>query len=883
MAGENNFINNLDNFRSCCRKVIALTFAENMTLYENVCAVITKLNEVIDSQNMVIDQVNALTILFQELKKFVEDYFDNLDVQEEINNKLDEMAKDGTLAEIINQNIFNDLNTRLSEEIATRSRDDNALQKQIDDLVLEASGTDNEVVQARTAKNGSGFSSLKLHLDAIEDGRTIMFPWRVATIYTGTIDFQIDSQNPAQSICTITGVSMVTQDGVNIGQKEETTNLIYNHNTLAVLYFNTSTQEFVMKTDISTALRENYVIICASYQYNLYTFVDTELSVITNNGNLLGRKNITIFKRGTFWSTERTKAISIDTTNRKISWNNNVYVLTDNDILSIVNTEGEANFLGEINDPQLFVFNTLTGTFEIINFTTRYTKGMGNNHVVLFAYYAQRVYLCDENALNWISLNGNFITNKRDTWNLKHPRLGTWSGTKLEINTVNSLITLSNVAINSDNALASGGPPSSAVFTYNYNQYSWTFCVVDMTTYTIEFYNYNNLNDFAYTENKILLFTYYQTYLYFCEDHLKSNTTINGTNYWVYHGLGGGGSTTSELPEIITTRYIDCVTNKKLSMYFNNISSLYDGGKYIDINSNVLVRNEYGISYTSTEEGETNVIMTVTGDDGVVTQTKNVTIRSNNINGDGSVKRIMVIGDSLVDNQNLVPNIMGMLNADSDYLYETVGTRSAGEYTHEGRGGWGWYNYVNSDSYDGKINAFRTDGNINFEAYLSNNNLSEPDYIFILLGTNDITQGITLPEPGTINSILLLAQQFIDPMLEAWENCKVIIGLPSQGAPFIGGGNSNMRIFHEGINMLNAGYINYFDNGVYSNRVSCVNHGAFSFNPLSYPYIEEELSERITTVNTKIYTDSIHPNGLGYQQWADGIYFKIKSLLNGNI
>ena len=38
---------------------------------------------------------------FTELKDFVDDYFDNLDVQEEINNKLDAMVEDGTLQEII--------------------------------------------------------------------------------------------------------------------------------------------------------------------------------------------------------------------------------------------------------------------------------------------------------------------------------------------------------------------------------------------------------------------------------------------------------------------------------------------------------------------------------------------------------------------------------------------------------------------------------------------------------------------------------------------------------------------------------------------------------------------------------------------------------------
>lgn len=40
---------------------------------------------------------------FTELKDFVDDYFDNLDVQQEINNKLDAMTEAGTLADIISE------------------------------------------------------------------------------------------------------------------------------------------------------------------------------------------------------------------------------------------------------------------------------------------------------------------------------------------------------------------------------------------------------------------------------------------------------------------------------------------------------------------------------------------------------------------------------------------------------------------------------------------------------------------------------------------------------------------------------------------------------------------------------------------------------------
>ncbi|MBR5304952.1 MAG: hypothetical protein IKU37_09030 [Candidatus Gastranaerophilales bacterium] len=54
-------------------------------------------------ETQVIPVVNNNSEAVQELQNYVANYFDNLDVQEEINNKLDEMAEDGTLEEIIAQ------------------------------------------------------------------------------------------------------------------------------------------------------------------------------------------------------------------------------------------------------------------------------------------------------------------------------------------------------------------------------------------------------------------------------------------------------------------------------------------------------------------------------------------------------------------------------------------------------------------------------------------------------------------------------------------------------------------------------------------------------------------------------------------------------------
>lgn len=72
-----------------------------LTYYELLCKVVEYLNKVIDTTNAIGTQTEELTNAFNELKSYVDNYFTNLDVQTEINNKLDEMAQDGTLQQII--------------------------------------------------------------------------------------------------------------------------------------------------------------------------------------------------------------------------------------------------------------------------------------------------------------------------------------------------------------------------------------------------------------------------------------------------------------------------------------------------------------------------------------------------------------------------------------------------------------------------------------------------------------------------------------------------------------------------------------------------------------------------------------------------------------
>lgn len=86
--------NNLANFRFWCQKTLPAVYDDSLSYYELLCKV-TKF--VVDA----VDDISELGSAYVQLQDFVNHYFDNLDVQNQINQKLDEMASDGTLGELI--------------------------------------------------------------------------------------------------------------------------------------------------------------------------------------------------------------------------------------------------------------------------------------------------------------------------------------------------------------------------------------------------------------------------------------------------------------------------------------------------------------------------------------------------------------------------------------------------------------------------------------------------------------------------------------------------------------------------------------------------------------------------------------------------------------
>lgn len=92
-----------------------------LTNYGLLCKIVEYLNNVISSQNQVTDNITLLNNAFIELKDYIDNYFENLDVQEEINNKLDAMAEEGYFDILIDEYVkpkINDLTEYVNNSVS---------------------------------------------------------------------------------------------------------------------------------------------------------------------------------------------------------------------------------------------------------------------------------------------------------------------------------------------------------------------------------------------------------------------------------------------------------------------------------------------------------------------------------------------------------------------------------------------------------------------------------------------------------------------------------------------------------------------------------------------------------------------------------------------
>lgn len=148
-----------------------------ITEYQLYCKLVEYLNKVIASNNLLGTQVENITNAVIELENYVNNYFNNLDVQEEINNKLNQMAEDGTLADIINQEIFGEIQANIkkleSQNTIFIGDSYGAVDNSWIDQVAKKMGLTLNQTYWKFARNGYGFARTNMQwLDLLKELET---------------------------------------------------------------------------------------------------------------------------------------------------------------------------------------------------------------------------------------------------------------------------------------------------------------------------------------------------------------------------------------------------------------------------------------------------------------------------------------------------------------------------------------------------------------------------------------------------------------------------------------------------------------------------------------------------------------------------------------
>jgi len=124
---------------------------ESGTVLQQTARMYAKVNETVETVNAQNSTIDDYIDKFNELHDYVHDYFDNLDVQTEINNKIDSMVEDGSFQVLLDNYVepkLLELDGKIGQEKTERQESDNQIQTVIQNV--------NSTLQAEISALASG-------------------------------------------------------------------------------------------------------------------------------------------------------------------------------------------------------------------------------------------------------------------------------------------------------------------------------------------------------------------------------------------------------------------------------------------------------------------------------------------------------------------------------------------------------------------------------------------------------------------------------------------------------------------------------------------------------------------------------------------------------
>ena len=357
---------------------------------------------------------------------------------------------------------------------------------------------------------------------------------------------------------------------------------------------------------------------------------------------------------------------------------------------------------------------------------------------------------------------------------------------------------------------------------------------------------------------------------------------------------------------ISAPKYIDCCVGLPLSYFTDNLSNRKG---YIDSathsngtnsyrnNGGIYFRGRKLISYTAVEEKEETVTLyqvdtsnSKLSDEPPYAMNniqKAITLRSiARNNGGGQHKNIMILGDSLIDQNISVQYVKELFSQDTDINVSFIGTRGTSPALHEGHSGWSCVDFISNNS------PFYIDGALSVKKYFDKNKeryfntSSTIDYVIIALGTNDIQQGVRMFNEDECLAIGNNMKKIVDLFLKDYPNAKIAVNLPSTSGLYSAYGCYSF--FRMSMIRLRNVYISLFDNGSYNKNVTCVDSGSQISKEYGYDYESLPIDDIITDEILSGFKGgggetNIHPNSKGYKQIGKAYYCKMRSWIAGNL
>jgi hypothetical protein len=373
--------------------MLPTSYKLSLTYEEQILAIGRYLEETVyPAINNNAEALLELQNLYQDLKDYVDNYFEDLDIQDEINQKLDEMAEHGTLAQII------------AEYFTNRPSGNTFSLKRI----------------GRKINYGSAPSSSNHNVNGIASclqGGTKINDTTIAYMLWDSLNHNLNKNKII--LLNITNGQIIKQKDVNYGWCNS---IAYNENILYIAERGTtfndiSTNNGIIKK-LSIDTLEEIETLELPFNVNAISIFNNTLYVLEENTNTIHLYNLDGTPKDEYINLE-INIPNIYNQNIKVT-DKYIYLLSSkpNNILSVYNINGdllkiynipkyggiykigEVQFIDTLDNDDLIIGSTITNYEEFINqfFKINLTKNIEDNYN--HADYLKEIY-CDSDVDNF--------------------------------------------------------------------------------------------------------------------------------------------------------------------------------------------------------------------------------------------------------------------------------------------------------------------------------------------------------------------------------------------------------------------------------------------------------------------------------------------------